>query len=94
MKNIKIAFYIFIGGFSLLLIQSLLLTPSYANDDIIIESEKSEINSYINFEEAAEISVKSVVHIKSKYLQDEIYRYYDPFYGNRYFNNPKEKVAS
>ena len=94
MKNIKIAFYIFIGGFSLLLIQSLLLTPSYANDDIIIESEKSEINSYINFEKAAEISVKSVVHIKSKYLQDEIYRYYDPFYGNRYFNNPKEKVAS
>ena len=47
MKNIKIAFYIFIGGLSLLLIQSLLLTPSYANDDIIIESEKSEINSTI-----------------------------------------------
>ena len=94
MKNIKIAFYIFIGGFSLLLIQSLLLTPSYANDDIIIESEKSKINSSINFEKAAEISVKSVVHIKSKYLKDEIYRYYDPFYGNRYFNNPKEKVAS
>jgi len=94
MKNIKIAFYIFFGGFSLLLIQGLLLTPSYANDDIIIESEKSEIHSYINFEKAAETSVKSVVHIKSKYLQDEIYRYYDPFYGNRYFNNPKEKVAS
>mgnify|MGYP005691991181 CR=1 FL=1 len=64
MKNIKIAFYIFIGGFSLLLIQSLLLTPSYANDEIIIESEKNEINSYINFEEDAEISVKTVVHVK------------------------------
>ena len=94
MKKIKIAFFILIGGFLLLLIQSLFLTPTYANDDIIFESEESEIKSFINFEKAAEKSVKSVVHIKSKYLKDEIYRYYDPFYGNRYFNNPKEKVAS
>ena len=27
-------------------------------------------------------------------MEDEIYRYYDPFFGNRYFNNPREKVAS
>ena len=94
MKKIKITFFILIGGFLLLLIQNLFLTPTYANDDIIFESEESKIKSFINFEKAAEKSVKSVVHIKSKYLQDEIYRYYDPFYGNRYFNNPKEKVAS
>ena len=76
-------------------LQNYFLQPSFANNEKIInESEFTSNNDNVNFEYAAEISVKAVVHIKSKYLEDEIYRYYDPFFGNRYFNNPREKVAS
>ena len=78
-----------------MILQNLFLQPSFANNEKIInESEFTSNNDNVNFEYAAEISVKAVVHIKSKYLEDEIYRYYDPFFGNRYFNNPREKVAS
>ncbi len=63
----------------------------------IIESKpihKNNNENYLNFELAADISIKSVVHIKSKFLKNEIFRYYDPFYGNRYFNHPQEKSGS
>ena len=63
----------------------------------IIESKpihKNDNENYLNFELAADISIKSVVHIKSKFLKNEIFRYYDPFYGNRYFNHPQEKSGS
>ena len=53
-----------------------------------------ENNNIPNFIESSEKAVKSVVHIKSKYTSNEIYRYYDPFYGKRFFNQPKENIAS
>ena len=34
------------------------------------------------------------LHIKSKIVEDEYYRYYHPFYGQGYYNQPTEKVAS
>ena len=95
MRNRKAFLLIVCGGFLALILQNLFLQPSFANNEKIInESEFTSNNDNVNFEYAAEISVKAVVHIKSKYLEDEIYRYYDPFFGNRYFNNPREKVAS
>ena len=75
--------------------QNFFFQPTYAeNENLISESDNVIIQNTVNFEKAAEKAIKSVVHIKSKYLEDEIYRYYDPFFGNRYFNNPREKVAS
>tara|TARA_Y100000766_G_scaffold46578_1_gene36845 strand:- start:1683 stop:2777 length:1095 start_codon:yes stop_codon:yes gene_type:complete len=95
MRNKKAFLLIVFGGFLALILQNFFLQPSFANNEKIInESEFTSNNDNVNFENAAEISVKAVVHIKSKYLEDEIYRYYDPFFGNRYFNNPREKVAS
>ena len=95
MRNKKAFLLILFGGFLALILQNFFLQPSFANNEKIInESEFTGNNDNVNFENAAEISVKAVVHIKSKYLEDEIYRYYDPFFGNRYFNNPREKVAS
>ena len=95
MRNKKAFLLIVFGGFLVLILQNFFLQPSFANNEKIInESEFTSNNDNVNFEYAAEISVKAVVHIKSKYLEDEIYRYYDPFFGNRYFNNPREKVAS
>jgi serine protease Do len=53
-----------------------------------------------NFVYAAEQSLDAVVHIKSKIVENNIYRYYDPlsefFSGNgyKYFNQPRQKTAS
>ncbi|MBG65820.1 MAG: hypothetical protein CMP73_04085 [Flavobacteriales bacterium] len=66
--------------------------PIHINESKPIRKTNNE--NYVNFELAADISIKSVVHIKSKFLKNEIFRYYDPFYGNRYFNHPQEKSGS
>ena len=66
--------------------------PIHINESKPIRKTNNE--NYLNFELAADISIKSVVHIKSKFLKNEIFRYYDPFYGNRYFNHPQEKSGS
>ncbi len=70
-------------------------------EDKNLKKEKNSSTSTIqDFVYASEKSINAVVHIKSKIIQDELYRYYDPFYdffygdGYRYFNNPKEKFAS
>ena len=47
-----------------------------------------------NLINASEQAIKSVVHINSRYVSNETYAYYDPFYGNRFFNQPKENIAS
>ena len=63
------------------------------------EKEWSFLQSQ-DFVYASEKSINTVVHIKSKIIEDVIYRYYDPlhdlFHGNgyRYFNKPKHKLAS
>ena len=48
----------------------------------------------LDFTYAAEKSLEAVVHIKSKIMEDEYYRYYHPFFGQGYYNQPTEKVAS
>ena len=57
-------------------------------------------NQQVDFVFAAEKSIETVVHIKSKFLIDNIYRYYDPledfFFGDgyKYYNKPKERSSS
>lgn len=95
MNKKKAILLMIFGAVLLITLQNIFLKPTFAkSDNLIIESQVINNQNTVNFENAAEIAVKAVVHIKSKYLEDEIYRYYDPFFGNRYFNNPKEKVAS
>ena len=59
-----------------------------------------QIESQNDFVYAAEQSLDAVVHIKSKIIENNIYRYYDPlsdfFYGDgyKYYNKPYEKSAS
>ena len=55
-----------------------------------------EINSQVlpNFVQASEKSLSSVVHIESVEIKENLYRYYDPFFGNLYFNDPREQMSS
>ena len=93
MNKKKTILFMLLGATILFAFQNFFFQPSYAeNENLISESDNVIIQNTVNFEKAAEKAIKAVVHIKSKYLEDEIYRYYDPFFGNRYFNNPREKV--
>jgi len=93
MKKNKILIYIFLGFCLSLFLQYTLSEKSYASDFDNINYEVKK-NSNPNFINASEKSIKSVVHIKSKFISNEIYGYYDPFYGNRYYNHPKKNFAS
>ena len=53
--------------------------------------------SYAQFPDfvlATQNSLESVVHINSKEIEDQYYKYYDPFFGNLYFNTPSETKSS
>jgi Do/DeqQ family serine protease len=67
---------------------------TFASDFKDNKNQKEKENNRPNFIEASEHAIQAVVHIKSKYISNEIYGYYDPFYGKRFFNQPKENVAS
>ena len=106
MKRIKIVVYISIGIFLSVVTNNFLYDITHATtnqENEIIEkniTSKSEnisnakLSHYPNFIEASEKAINSVVHIKSKYLSNEIYGYYDPFYGRRYYQQPQENIAS
>jgi len=98
MKKTKIIIYTLAGGLLFYTINSIILNKSQASNQIEnseVISKQNNVNFELpNFENAAAKAIKSVVHIKSKFLQNSIYRYYDPFFGNRYFKQPKEEVAS
>ena len=47
-----------------------------------------------DFVKATQNSLESVVHINSKEIEDQYYKYYDPFLGNLYFNKPSETQSS
>ena len=106
MKRIKIVVYISIGIFLSVVTNNFLYDITHATtnqENEIIEkniTSKSEnisnakLSHYPNFIEASEKAINSVVHIKSKYLSNEIYGYYDPFYGRRYYKQPQENIAS
>ena len=94
MNNYKILFFIFIGFCLSFYIQTNTSESAYASDVQQKDTENTKSNHHPNFIEASKKAVKSVVHIKSKYLSNEIYGYYDPFYGRRFFNKPQENHAS
>ncbi|OUV76253.1 MAG: hypothetical protein CBC83_00730 [Flavobacteriales bacterium TMED123] len=96
MKNLKFILVIITG--------STLISCVGSNDKKNAPStpynEIQLVNHSTDFVYAAEQSIDAVVHIKSKIIQNSIYRYYDPFsdffYGNgyKYYNKPQEKNAS
>ena len=92
MKNQRILLYLFLGGCLALYLQGIFSRETYAtdinNNGIVYKDDAP------NLIKASEQAIKSVVHIKSKYLSNEIYGYYDPFYGKRFFKQPKENIAS
>ena len=47
-----------------------------------------------DFVKATQNSLESVVHINSKEIEDQYYKYYDPFLGNLYFNKPSETQST
>jgi Do/DeqQ family serine protease len=67
---------------------------TFASDFKDNKNQKEKENNRPNFIEASEHAIQAVVHIKSKYISNEIYGYIDPFYGKRFFNQPKENIAS
>jgi Do/DeqQ family serine protease len=74
-------------------IKDIISNKTFASDinDKQVYTKEENRPSFIN---ASEIAIQAVVHIKSKYLSNEVYGYYDPFYGKRYFNQSKENIAS
>ena len=67
---------------------------TFASDFNDNKNYKGEENNRPNFIKASEYAIQAVVHIKSKYISNEVYGYYDPFYGKKFFNQPKENIAS
>ena len=98
MKKYKIIFYLLIGGCLALGLRSVLSIETYASEtenfSEIKELSTHKKNNLPNLIKASEQAIKSVVHIKSKFVSNEIYGYYDPFYGRRFFKQPKENIAS
>ena len=94
MKKYKIFLYVILGVGLSFILQNILSKNTFANDNNNNKNFNVEENYRPNFIKASEHAIQAVVHIKSKYISNEIYRYYDPFYGKRFFNQPKENVAS
>ena len=94
MKKYKILIYVLLGAFLSFFLQEMLSKETFAYDFNDNKNHKVEENNTPNFIKASEHAIQAVVHIKSKYISNEIYGYYDPFYGKRFFNQPKENIAS
>ena len=93
MKKLTILAYLVLGGILFQAAKSLTTKDAFANK-IAFANTTKENTSTNDFTYAAEKSLEAVVHIKSKFTEDEYYRYYHPFFGQGYYNQPKEKVAS
>tara|TARA_B100000900_G_scaffold238827_1_gene202932 strand:- start:217 stop:1308 length:1092 start_codon:yes stop_codon:yes gene_type:complete len=94
MKRYKLILYVLLGASLSLCLQNILSKNSFASNFDNNKSYNIEEVNRPNFIKASEHAIQAVVHIKSKYISNEIYRYYDPFYGKRFFNQPKENIAS
>ena len=94
MKRHKILLYVLIGASLSFYLQNILSKNSFASDFDNNKSYNIEEVNRPSFIKASEHAIQAVVHIKSKFISNEIYRYYDPFYGKRFFNQPKENIAS
>ena len=98
MKKRQVLGYIFLGFIISIFLQNIFSEKSYASEEkeskISSFKDSNITNTYPYFISAAENAIECVVHIKSKYISDELYGYYDPFYGKRFFKQPKENFAS
>ena len=94
MKKYKVLLYVLLGVCLSFYLQDILSKKTFASDFNDNKNYKVEENNRPNFIKASEQAIQAVVHIKSKYISNEIYGYYDPFYGKRFFNQPKENIAS
>ncbi len=95
MKKYKIILLISLGVCLSFFVQNLLTEKVHANDtEQDTKKEDKNKNNIPNFIDAAEEAIQAVVHIKSKYISNEVYQYYDPFYGQRYYQQPRENIAS
>ena len=92
MKKYKILLYVLLGASLSFCIEDILSKKSFASD--FDNNHKVEESKRPSFIEASEHAIQAVVHIKSKYISNDIYGYYDPLYGKRFFNQPKENIAS
>lgn len=94
MKKYKIISFVLLGITISFFLQDLLPKKSFASNVNEHEIYTPIEDSLPNFIKASERAIQAVVHIKSKYVSNEVYGYYDPFYGRRYFNQPMENIAS
>jgi len=94
MKKYKVLLYVLLVLSLSFFLQEILSKKTFASDFNDNKNYKVEENNRPNFVKASEQAIKAVVHIKSKYISNEIHGYYDPFYGKRFFNQPKENIAS
>ena len=94
MKKYKVLLYVLLGVCLSFYLQDILSKKTFASDFNDNKNYKEEETNRPNFIKASEHAIQAVVHIKSKYISNEIYGYYDPFYGKRFFNQPKENIAS
>lgn len=94
MKKVKSIGYIALGIFLCFLIQELVIQKTTANNFTESVTTYRKDSPYTDFTIASEKALQAVVHIKSKFIEDEIYGYFDPFYGRRYFKQPRASVAS
>jgi len=93
MNKLIILAYLVLGGILFQITQTFWNNKANANEYSIAEEQLPQPFS-IDFTFAAQKSLEAVVHIKSKYIEDEYYRYYHPFFGKGYYNQPTEKIAS
>ena len=93
MKKLTILAYLVLGGVLFQITQGFIDNKVFANTSFFVTT-KNKSNTQTDFTYAAEKSLEAVVHIKSKIMEDEYYRYYHPFFGQGYYNQPTEKVAS
>ena len=94
MKKYKILLYVLLGVYLSFYLQDIFSKKTFASNFNDNKNHKVEEDHRPDFIKASEHAIQAVVHIKSKYISNEIYGYYDPFYGKRFFNQPKENIAS
>ena len=75
MNKLIILAYLVLGGILFQITQTFWNNKANANEYSIAEEQLPQPFS-IDFTFAAQKSLEAVVHIKSKYIEDEYYRYY------------------
>ena len=90
MKKLTILAYLVLGGILFQITQAFIDNKVLANTSFFATAN-DKTNSNTDFTFASKKSLEAVVHIKSKFMEDEYYRYYHPFFGQGYYNQPTEK---